>query len=504
MVAVDLGASSGRVYRAAIDADHLQLTEVGRFANGAVRVAATLHWDILGLYRGILDGIAAAASAGPVASVGVDSWAVDYGLVSVDDSLLGNPVHHRDPRPAAAYEDIVGRVGAAEIWRRTGIALQPFNTLYQLATDSTAGHLCGVARVLLVPDLVAWMLTGQAVVEATNASTTQLVGVDGDWDHGLLAEAGVSAAHWGPMIGPGERIGTLRRGVVDDLGIGAPLPVTAVASHDTASAVVAVPAVSERFAYLSCGTWSLVGVELDAPILSEEARLAGFTNERGIDGTVRFHRNVMGLWLLQECVRTWERRGIRVELDALLHEAADLPSLRSVVDPDHASFLPPGDMPRRIADACRHNRQAVPSSPAEITRCIVDSLAVAYRQAVHSAQRLSGRTVDVIHLVGGGVHNALLCQVTADACGLPLVAGPVEAAALGNAIIQARALHHLDGHRRDLRHLVARHVKLDRYEPTSRLTARYAAAARSSPPVTSTTGATPARSPPSGSGPSSS
>ncbi len=476
VAAVDLGASSGRVHVAEVSTAAIDLRQVARFANGAVPVAGRLHWDILGLYRGVLDGLAAAAA--PLDSIGIDSWAVDYGLLRADGSLLGNPAHHRDPRTGPAYDDLVGRFGADGIWARTGIALQPFNTLYQLATDLAAGHLDGAASVLLVPDLLAYWLTGERRTEVTNASTTQLVGPDGAWDPELLTAAGVTPGHWGPTVGPGEVVGALAADVAADLGVDRRPPVTAVASHDTASAVLAVPATDPGFAYISCGTWSLVGVELDHPVTTPAAHRAGFTNEAGIGGSVRFLRNVMGLWLLQESMRVWARTDRSLTLAALLARAAELPTLRSCFDVDRDELLAPGDMPDRIASACAAAGTVAPVGPVETTRAIVDSLAVAYRSAVLQAETLAGRPVTTVHLVGGGVHNALLCQLTADACGLPVVAGPVEAAALGNALVQAGALGVVPTDRWELRSLLAGQVRLRTYQPDEATTARYAEAAR--------------------------
>lgn len=479
VVAVDLGASSGRVHVADLTPDTVSLRLVDRVPNGALRVAGRLQWDLLALYRGLLGGLAAARRDGPVDSVGIDSWAVDYGLVRPDGSLLGNPSHYRDPRTGPAYDDIVGRLGPAALWARTGVALQPFNTLYQLAADRRAGHLDGAGRVLLVPDLLTFWLTGEQRSEVTNVSTTQLAGPDGRWDPGLLAEAGVDAGHFAPPVTPGEAVGPLRPDVLADLGGGVGPVVHAVASHDTAAAVAVVPAADEAFAYISCGTWSLVGVELDAPVLSEEARQAGFTNERGVDATTRFLRNVMGLWLLQESVRTWEQEsGGGVSLPALLADAARVPSLRSVFDVDRPDLLGPGAMPARVAAACADAGSPVPAGPAEITRAVLDSLAVAYRRALRRAEELTGRRVATVHVVGGGVHNSLLCQLTADACGRPVVAGPVEAAALGNALIQGQGLGVVPGDRWGLRRMVADHEQLTRYRPDEAATERYAEAAR--------------------------
>jgi len=442
VAAADFGAASGRVIVGEVSADTVVLRECHRFANRPVRVAGTLHWDILSLYREMLDGL---KLAGPVDGIGIDSWAVDYGLLDADGALLGNPVHYRDERTSGAKENLE-RLGARELYATTGLQFLPFNTIHQLAAEP---RLTMAHRLLLVPDLLAYWLTGEQGAEVTNASTTQLLDVrTRTWATGLIEKIGADPALFPELREPGTVIGT-----ADGTSV------IAVGSHDTASAVVGVPAANERFAYISCGTWSLVGVELDRPVLTEASREANFTNELGVDGTVRYLRNVMGLWLLQECVREWG-----ADTADLLREAARRPR-GAVIDPDEPVFLPPGDMPARIADACRRTGQPVPADPPAIVRCIVDSLADAHRRAVEEAQELSGTDVDVVHVVGGGARNSLLCQLTADACGLPVLAGPVEATALGNVLVQARALGAVGGDLAQLRSLIRDSEQVVRYEP---------------------------------------
>ncbi|MGW7267431.1 rhamnulokinase [Streptomyces sp. NPDC054842] len=456
--AVDLGASSGRVMVGRVGPGSLELTEAHRFPNRPVRVPEGLRWDILGLYAGVLDGLRA---AGPVDSVGIDSWAVDYGLLDADGALLGNPVHYRDARTEGVAERVWATVPAAELYAATGLQYAPFNTLYQLAAACGSAQLARAERLLLIPDLLTYWLTGEAGTELTNASTTQLIDPrTRDWSYDVADRLGIDLKLFPPLRRPGDPAGTLRPHVLQETGLTGPVPVTAVGSHDTASAVAAVPAVGERFAYICTGTWSLAGLELDAPVLTEASRAANFTNELGLDGTVRHLRNIMGLWLLQECLRDWGGP----DLAGLLREAEQVPSLRSVVDAGDAAFLAPGRMPERIAQACRASGQPVPVSRAEITRCILDSLALAHRRAVAEARELADHPVDVVHVVGGGARNALLCRLTADACGLPVVAGPAEAAALGNVLVQARA-QGLVGDRTAMRELVARTQPLTRYEP---------------------------------------
>ncbi|WP_433152071.1 rhamnulokinase [Actinomadura nitritigenes] len=453
--AVDLGASSGRVMAGRVGPGTLELEEVRRFPNRPVRVNGTLHWDVLGLYGNILDGLRAAPAG--LASVGIDSWAVDYGLLDADGRLIGNPVHYRDARTDGVMDRIRAEVGDDLLYQTSGLQFLPFNTVYQLAADD----LSRAATLLMVPDLLAHWLTGAVGAERTNASTTGLLDVrDGAWSRDLLARLGLPAGILPPIREPGEVLGTLRPDVAEETGRPPTLPVVAVGSHDTASAVAAVPATTDRFAYISCGTWSLVGVELREPVLTEASRKANFTNEGGVDGTVRYLRNVMGLWLLQESMRAWGNP----DLPALLAEASDVPGLRSLIDPDDPGFLPPGDMPARIAAHCRRRGFPEPASRAETVRCVMDSLALAHRATLRQASRLSGQEIDVVHLVGGGSRNELLCRLTADASGLPVVAGPVEATALGNVLTQARA-HGLAGSLAESRALVAATQPLRRYEP---------------------------------------
>ncbi len=443
MAAADLGAASGRVMAGTVGTDELTIEECHRFPNRPVRAAGTLYWDILFLYQEVLDGLRA---AGPVDGIGIDSWAVDYGLLDAAGALLGNPVHYRDMRTDGAAANLE-RLGPQRLYATTGLQFLPFNTIHQLAVEPR--HALA-STLLLVPDLLTYWLTGVLGAEVTNASTTQLLDVrTRTWSTELMAEVGVSPALFPALREPGSVVGPAPDGTA----------VIAVGSHDTASAVVGVPAAHERFAYISCGTWSLVGVELDHPVLTEASRAANFTNELGVDGTVRYLRNVMGLWLLQECVREWG-----ADTEELLAEAARLPK-GAVIDPDDPVFLPPGDMPARIVDACRRAGQPVPAGRAAIVRCVVDSLAAAHQRTIEAAQELSGRAVDVVHVVGGGARNTLLCQLTADACGLPVLAGPVEATALGNVLVQARALGAVDGDLAELRALVRATQPVVRYEP---------------------------------------
>ncbi|WP_246106473.1 rhamnulokinase [Pseudonocardia kunmingensis] len=460
VAAVDLGASSGRVMAAEVGPDRLELTEAARFPNGPVRLGDTLHWDLLALYRGLLDGLRAAGPA--LDAVGIDSWGVDFGLLDRTGALLGNVVHHRDARTDGVAQRLGETFPPAQLYGATGVQVMPINTIYQLVAAAGTPQLEAATDLLLLPDLLAYWLTGARRAEVTSASTTGLLDVrERDWSAEVMRRAGIDPGLFAPLVEPGERVGEVAPHVLADTGLSGPVPVIAVGSHDTASAVVGVPAEGERFAFISCGTWSLVGVELDAPVLTEESRVANFSNELGVDATVRYLRNVMGLWLLQECLRAWPG----ADLLALLDDAARAPAFAAVVDAGDPGFLAPGDMPERIAAACRRTGQEPPRDRGATVRCVLDSLALAHRRTVREAVALSGRAVDVVHVVGGGARNALLCQLTADACGLPVVAGPVEATALGNVLVQARALGAVRGGLPEMRALLRATQRLERYEP---------------------------------------
>lgn len=474
LAAVDLGAASGRVMLGRLTPVHghppaLSLTEVHRFPNRPVRLGTTLYWDVLALYREVLDGLRAAGehAGGRLDGVGVDSWAVDYGLLDASGALLGNPVHYRDPRTEGTAERVERLLPAADLYAATGLQYLPFNTVYQLLAERDGPRLAAARHLLLIPDLISYWLTGEVGTELTNASTTQLIDpVRRDWSRPVAEALGVDLGLFAPLRRPGDPAGTLRPEVLAATGLDGPVPVTAVGSHDTASAVVGVPASGGRFGYVSAGTWSLAGTELDAPVLTETSRRANFTNELGVDGTVRYLRNITGLWLLQECQRYWREAGRPAGLETLLARAARAPALRSVVDAGDPRFLAPGRMPERIAEECRRTGQPAPRDEGETVRCVLDSLALAHRRALADAQRLSGQPIDTVHVVGGGSRNALLCQLTADACGLPVVAGPAEATAWGNVLVQARTAGAVRGGLDALRGLLRDHQPWRRYDPT--------------------------------------
>lgn len=462
VAAVDLGATSGRVMIGRIGEGRLELELVSRFPNGPVEREDGLHWNFDALYAHVVDGLAEAVRREPtIESIGIDSWAVDYGLLA-DGVLLAEPFHYRDSRTAQGVAEVHAIVPFSELYARNGLQFLPFNTLYQYRVDE---RMTAADTVLLVPDLVAFLLTGASVAERTNASTTGLLSIDdGDWDTDLATRIGIPPRLLPPLVDPGAVIGSLQPELAEL--VGKALPVTAVGSHDTASAVVAVPMTSPSAAYISCGTWGLVGLELAEPVLTDAAREANFTHELGVDGRYRFLHNVTGLWLLSESVRAWEAQdGARIDLTELLAEAAAVSDDVPLFDANDPSLSAPGDMPSRIATLVEASGASAPTERAVFTRSIVESIAAAFAETVRAASDLSGREVDVIHLVGGGSLNALLCQAIADRSALPVLAGPVEATALGNVLVQARALGAAVADLEGLRELVAATHKVRRFEP---------------------------------------
>lgn len=461
VAAVDLGASSGRVMLGEVGPDVLRLQAVARFPNDPVRTPDGLHWNVLELHRQVMAGLREAGRlADRLAGVGIDSWAVDYGLLR-DGRLLGLPYHYRDEGRARGVDAVHAQLGHKQLFERNGLQFLPFNTVYQLAADP----LVALAdRMLLVPDLLASWLTGQQVTERTNASTTGLLEVHTrEWDDKLVDRLGLPRRVLGELVDPGTVLGPLLPDVAATNGL-AGVPVIAVGSHDTASAVVGVPIQGDA-AYVSCGTWGLVGVELEQPVLSEAARAANFTNEGGVDGTFRFLTNVMGLWLLTESMRAWESAGSAESLPDLLAAAAALRGPVHTFDVQHPGFLPSGNMPARIQRWYDDAGLPAPSSRPALVRAIVESLAEAFARAVRNASRLSARPVAAINLVGGGALNEPLCQALADHSGLPVLAGPVEATAIGNLLVQARATGALAGDLAALRDLVTRTHEPRRFAP---------------------------------------
>lgn len=462
VAAVDLGASSGRVMVGRVGPGVLELTAAARFPNTPLRLPSGLHWDLPDLYTQTLTGLRAAAAADLV-SIGIDSWAVDYGLL-IGERLMGLPFHYRDEaRNARGPQLVHDRVGRAELYGRNGLQFLTFNTLYQLAADPWAEQ---AEQLLLVPDLLAFWLTGRGFAERTNASTTGLLDVRSrEWDRSLLERLGLPLELFPKLIDPGTPVGGLLPHVAE--AVGRDVPVLAVGSHDTASAVVGVPMLTDDAAYISLGTWALVGLETDDPVLTEAARSANFTHEGGVDGTVRFLTNVMGTWLLSETLRVWGQSGGPgpADLSRLLAEAGEVTGAVPVFDVQDARFVPPGDMPGRIRDWFAERDREPPEGYVGTVRSIVASLATAYAEALGQAADLAGRRLGVVHVVGGGAQNVLLCQSIADASGLPVLAGPVESTALGNVLVQGRAAGATGESLTELRELLAATQPVRRFEP---------------------------------------
>lgn len=454
VLAVDLGAESGRVMGVRAG-EELQIQELARFPNRVVELGGTLYWDVLRLWDDVRAGIERGIELGP-AGIGVDAWGVDFGLLDEHGDLLGNPVCYRDRRTDGMLERAWELAGRERIFERTGIQFMSINTLYQLLSlvERGSSQLAAARTFLTIPDLINYWLTGERACEFTNATTTQLLDPrSGGWAYDLLDTLGIPRTMFPPIVQPGARLGSYKG-----------VPVIAPACHDTGSAVAAVPAGEPNFAYISSGTWSLVGLETNAPLITPAALAANVTNEGGVAGTFRLLKNVMGLWILQQCRAVWRAQGDDYDYARLSRMAEAAPPLRSIIDPDNRRFLPPGDHPRTIVELCRASGQPIPADPGAIVRCVLESLALAYRDVLGALQRVAARRVDTIYVVGGGSRNELLCRLTADATGLPVVAGPVEATVLGNALVQLIAIGELP----DLpagRRLVAAGAELHRYEP---------------------------------------
>jgi len=438
-LAFDLGASGGRALLGRLANGKIEVEELHRFPNDPVRVGDRLHWDILRLYHEMKQALLKAKHRGiRPRSLGIDSWGVDFGLIGADGGLLGNPFHYRDERNEPAMARVLADIPAEEIFRRTGIQFLPFNTIFQLAALKQADSplLREASRMLLIPELLRYFLTGEMAHEFTNATTTQLFNPSlGGWDFELIRRLGLPEKLFGEVLQPGSPAGTVRPSVCGELGID-PVPVVAVAEHDTGSAVAAIPSASRTFAYLICGTWSLMGTEADRPVINETALRFNFTNEGGVAGTYRLLKNIMGLWILQECRREWERRGASHSYEELVGLAGKAPAFACFIDPDDGMFLPPGDMPDRIRRYALRTGQRPPEDAGAFVRCILESLALKYRYVLEMTERLSGKSFPGLHMVGGGIRNPLLCQWTANAIGRPVWAGPEEGSGIGNLAVQ--------------------------------------------------------------------
>lgn len=469
VAAVDLGAESGRVAAVSFDGGTLRLELAHRFSHAPRRRDGILRWDLPALTAGVHDGLARLdAGRRPLSSVGVDTWGVDYALLRGDGGLVDEPTCYRDPRQVGAMASAVREIGATELYSATGVQLIPINTLFGLLSDAREHprRLAAAHRLLMMPDLFHYLLSGALTTEYSIASTTAAMDMrTGRWVRELLERLAVPTRLLPEVVAPGTDLGPLRARLVPGGDHPGPPPggytgalggcrVIVPASHDTASAVVAAPLRHPDSVYISSGTWSLVGIETDHPWVSEQARLANLTNEGGYGGTIRLLSNVMGLWLLQECRRRWAGEGHQLSYPEIAELASAEPGLVSLVNPDHTEFLRPGDMPRRIREYCARSRQPVPDGIGAVARCVIDSLAVCYRRVIEALAAVSGTEPPEVHIVGGGASHGLLCQLTADATGLPVLAGADEATALGNAAVQLVTLGELGG-LADIRAVVA-------------------------------------------------
>lgn len=468
-LAFDFGASSGRAMLAKFDGEKITLEEKHRFSNDPVTVNGGMYWDILRLFHEIKQGILKCANSGDrdIDCIGIDTWGVDYGLLDEHDQLLGNPYHYRDTRTDGMYEEAFARVPKEEIFQSTGIAFNWFNTLYQLLAARLSGDVAlkNAKTLLFIPDLLNFFLTGEKRTEYTIASTSQMFDSQTHtWAEGLLKKLDIPTDIFADMVYPGEQVGVLKADLAEELGV-AQIPVIAVASHDTGSAVASVPVVDQDdFIYISSGTWSLMGVELDAPNVSAGALEHNFTNEGGVNRTIRFLKNIMGLWLIQESRRQWDREGELLSFDELEQQANAAEPFASLIDPDYPAFQTPGNMPRRIREFCEKTGQKVPQTKGEVVRCIAESLAFKYRNTIEGMEEVTGKKYNAVNIVGGGIKDKMICRFTANATKRTVQAGPVEATSIGNVIVQAMAV----GAVRDLkegRRIVRDSFDIAVYEP---------------------------------------
>ncbi len=439
VLAFDLGASSGRAVLGRLVDGRIEMEELHRFSNDPVQTGNGLHWDILRLLHEIKQGLLNAKNRGiKLSSIAIDSWGVDFGVINEQGELLGNPYHYRDTHTAGMMERLIEKLSQEKIFESTGIQFMPINTLYQLASlkEKNSSQLHGGKHILMIPALLRYFLTGETYNEFSNASTTQIYNpLQGDWDDQLLQAIGIDKELLGEVLQPGDSAGKLRETVCDELGIES-VPVIAVAEHDTGSAVVAVPAEQEKFAYLSCGTWSLIGTEVKNPVINELSQQLNFTNEGGAYGTFRLLKNIMGLWILQESRRAWKKEGISYSFPELVKLAEQASPFQGFINVDDELFLHPGDMPAQIREYMRRTNQPIVEEVGGIVRIILESLAFKYKEALEQIEQLTGDSYDGLHMVGGGIQNTLLCQWTANAIGKRVLAGPVEGSAIGNMAVQ--------------------------------------------------------------------
>lgn len=444
VLAFDYGASSGRAVMGSFDGETLKLEEIHRFPNDPVLINGSFYWDTLRLFHELKQGILKCMNGGnkDIAGIGIDTWGVDYGLLDKSGELLGIPHHYRDNRTEGMIEEADKLVPKREIYEITGIQFAVFNTLFQLLSMKLSGSpaLEKAETMLFTPDLLNYFLTGEKVTEYTIASTSQMLDAKTrTWACDMLKRMGIPQKMLTNIVNPGTIIGNLSEHVCNELGINS-VPVIAVAEHDTGSAVMSVPAVEGKYAYLSSGTWSLLGVESDTPVINDTTYELNYTNEGGFNNTIRLLKNIMGLWIHQECKRAWEKEGEKLSFNDLEQMARQAEPFRSFIDVDNSMFYSPGNMPKKIMEFCRLTGQPVPETKGQVVRCVMESLAMRYRTAISKLEQIVGYTIPVLHVVGGGSKDKLLSQFTANAIGRPVITGPVEATAVGNIVCQLIAL----------------------------------------------------------------
>ena len=468
ILAFDFGASSGRAILGEYDGTCIRMQEIHRFSNDPVTVNGVFQWDVLRLFFEIKQGITKAVHAGGFDAIGIDTWGVDFGLVDKKGQLIGNPVHYRDTRTAGIPEKVYEKIPAEELYRRTGVQLTNINTIFQLYSMvlNEPERLAMADKLLFIPDLFAYFLTGVQRAEFSIASTSQLLDpYTHEWNKTLLDELNIPTRLLPELIDTGSEYGLLRDDICEELGC-PKVPVIAVATHDTASAVASVPSQESDFIYISCGTWSLFGTELAKPVINEASYRFNLTNEGGVNHTVRFLKNIIGLWLIQESRRQWIREGAEVTYADLEREAVACAPFRCFIDPDDPRFGVPGNLPRRVQEFCAETHQYVPQTRGEIMRCIYESLAMKYRYTFHAVRAVTGKEYAHIHMIGGGTKDRLLCQMTADSCNVPVIAGPIEATAMGNIAVQLWALGALSG-LPEIRRAVAASEQTKHYAPAA-------------------------------------
>lgn len=434
ILAFDFGASSGRAMIGTFDNNNITLEEIHRFSNDPVIVRGTIYWDVLRLFHEIKQGIIKAVASGGFDAIGIDTWGVDFGLIGTDGTLLSNPLNYRDDFFAGMMDEAFSKVDKQEVYDKTGIQFMRFNTIFQLVALATKKPdlLSRTDKILLMPDLFGYFLTGEQKCEYTNATTTQLINAKTqDWDIDLCTRLGIPTNILPPIINSGEIYGVLSDDIVNELGT-EKTPVIAVASHDTASAIVATPCNTQDFIYISCGTWSLFGTEISSAIINEKTFKYNLTNEGGYDKKITLLKNIMGLWLIQQSKKYWGNQGENVTYASLEKEALSVPSFKCFIDVDDESFTPPGNMPKRVQEFCQKTNQYVPQTKGEIMRCIYESLALKYRLSLDMIKDVTDKSYSTIHMIGGGTKDNLLCQMTSNSCNVPVLAGPIEATVTGN------------------------------------------------------------------------